>query len=160
MRRWLGVLVTGLLLSPRLVRAEPPQFAFQAGWWGLGPTAEHALSVQLEVRPGVRWWWVRPTGGLLQSTDGTQYVFAGVLIEIPLAWGLTLAPGLAPGIRTVEGSRNFGSMLLFKSSVELGFPLLPGLRGLASFAHVSNGKLATPNPGIELLLFGLEVALE
>ena len=159
--RWrLGVLLTGLLLSPRLVRAEPARFAFQAGYWGLGPTAEHALSVQLELRPGVRWWWVRPTGGLLQSSDGTQYVFAGVLLEIPLAWGLTLSPGFAPGLRTVEGSRNFGSMLLFKSSVELGLPLFPGLRGLVSFAHISNGKLATPNPGIELLLFGLEVSLE
>ncbi len=158
--RWrLGVLVTGLLLS-RVAGAEPARFALQGGYWGLGATAEHALTVQLELRPGIHWWWVRPTGGLLQSTDGTQYVFAGVLLDIPLAWGMTLSPGFAPGIRTVDGTRDFGSHLLFKSSVELGFPLFPGLRGLVSFAHLSNGKLATPNPGIELLLFGLEVALE
>lgn len=159
--RWqLGVLVTGLLLSPRVVRAEPARFAMQAGYWGLGPTAEHALAVQLELRPGVHWWWVRPTAGLLQSSDGTQFVFAGVLIEIPLVWGLTLSPGLAPGLRTVDGKRDFGSHLLFKSSVELGLPLLPGLRALASFTHLSNGKLAKPNPGIEMFLFGLEVDLE
>ncbi len=158
-RLQLGVLVTGLLLS-RLSGAEPARFALQGGQWGLGGTAEHALAVQLELRPGVHWRWVRPTGGLLQSTDGTQFVFAGVLIDIPLAWGLTLSPGLAPGIRTVDGTRNFGSHLLFKSSVELGFPLFPGLRGLVSFAHISNGKLATPNPGIEVLNFGFEVALE
>ncbi|HUM10584.1 MAG TPA: acyloxyacyl hydrolase [Myxococcaceae bacterium] len=158
--RWqLGVLVTGLLLS-RVTGAEPARCALQGGYWGLGATAEHALTVQLELRPGIHWWWVRPTGGLLQSTDGTQYVFAGVLLDIPLAWGMTLSPGFAPGIRTVDGARDLGSHLLFKSSVELGFPLLPGLRGLVSFAHISNGKLATPNPGIELLLFGLEVALE
>jgi hypothetical protein len=152
--------VTGLLLSPRVARAEPARFAMQGGYWGLGPTAEHALAVQLELRPGVRWWWVRPTGGLLQSTDGTQFVFAGVLIEIPLIWGLALSPGFAPGIRTVVGKRDFGSHLLFKSSVELGLPLLPGLRGLVSFAHLSNGKFAKPNPGIELFLFGLEVELQ
>ncbi|HVP59462.1 MAG TPA: acyloxyacyl hydrolase [Myxococcaceae bacterium] len=159
--RWqLGVLVTGLLLSPRVARAEPARFALQGGQWGLGPTAEQALTVQLELRPGLHWWWVRPTGGFLQSTDGTQFVFAGVLIDIPLAWGLTLSPGFAPGIRTVDGTRNLGSHLLFKSSLELGFPLTPGLRGLVSFAHLSNGKLATPNPGIEILALGLEVALE
>jgi Lipid A 3-O-deacylase (PagL). len=118
------------------------------------------VAVQLELRPGVHWWWVRPVGGLVQSTDGTQFVYAGVLLDIPLALGLTLSPGFAPGIRTVDGTRDFGSRLLFKSSVELGVPLFPGLRGLVSFAHISNGKLATPNPGIELLLFGLEVALE
>jgi hypothetical protein len=56
--------------------------------------------------------------------------------------------------------QNFGSRLLFRSSVELGLPLFPGLRGLVSFAHISNAKLAKPNPGIELLLLGLELDLE
>lgn len=152
--------MTGLLLSPWPARAEPARFALQGGVWGLGPNAEHALAVQLELRPGLRWWWVRPTAGFLQSTDGTQYLFAGALLEIPLVWGVTLSPGFAPGIRTVDGERNFGSHLLFKSSVELGVPLSVGLRGVVSFAHISNAKLGTPNPGIEILLFGLEVELE
>jgi len=152
--------VTGLLLSPWLARAEPARFALQGGQWGIGPTAEHALAVDLELRPGVRWWWVRPTIGFLQSTDGTQLVFAGVLLEIPLVWGVTLSPGFAPAIRTVDGTQNLGSHLLFRSSVELGLPLSPGLRGIVSFAHISNGKLATPNPGIEILAFGFEVDLE
>jgi hypothetical protein len=154
------VLVTGLLLSPRLARAEPARFAFQAGQWGLGPSAEHALAVDLELRPGVRWWWVRPTFGFLQSTDGTQYVFGGALLEIPLFWGVTLSPGFAPGIRTVDGKQNLGSLLLFRSSVELEVPLLTGLRGVVSFAHISNAKIAKPNPGIEMLLLGVELDLE
>jgi hypothetical protein len=152
--------VTGLLLSPWPARAEPARFGFQAGQWGLGPSAQHALAVDLELRPGVRWWWVRPTIGFLQSTDGTQYVFGGVLLEIPLVWGVTLSPGFAPGLRTVDGKQNLGSVLLFKSSVELEVPLFTGLRGVVSFAHVSNGKLAKPNPGVEMLLFGVELDLE
>src|SRR4029078_7632577 len=98
-------LVSGLLLSPWSARAEPARFALQSGIWGLGPSAQHALTVDLELRPGVRWWWVRPLGGFLQSTDGTQYVYAGVLLEIPLVWGVTLSPGFAPGICTVGGER-------------------------------------------------------
>jgi len=152
--------VTGLLLSPLLALAVPARFAFQGGQWGLGPNAEHALAVDLELRPGVRWWWVRPTFGFVQSTDGTQYVFGGVLLEIPLVWGVTLSPGFAPGIRTVDGKQNFGSRVLFKSSVELEVPVFPGLRGVVSFAHISNARLAKPNPGIEILLFGVELDLE
>ena len=152
--------MTGLLLSPWSAPAEPAHFALQGGAWGLGPHAQHALAVDLELRPGGRWWWVRPTGGFLQSTDGTQYLYAGVLLEIPLVWGLTLSPGFAPGIRTMDGERNFGSHLLFRSSVELAVPVSPGLRALVSFAHISNGKLAAPNPGIEILFVGVEVGLE
>jgi lipid A 3-O-deacylase len=152
--------VTGLLLASRPAWAEPAHFAFQGGWWGLGPNAEHSFAAQLEFRPGVRWWWVRPTGGLLQSDDGTQYWFAGAFLEIPLPLGFTLAPGFAPGLRTVNGTKNLGSVLLFKSSVELGLTVLPGLRALASFAHISNGKLSSPNPGVELLMFGVELSLE
>ena len=158
--KWrLGVLTTGLLVSA-VARAQPPEAALEAGQWGLGSSAEHAFALQLELRPGVRWWWVRPVAGFLQSTDGTQMIFGGVLIDVPLFWGVTLSPGFAPVIRIVDGTRNFGSHLLFKSSIELGVPLLPGMRALVSFAHVSNGKLAKPNPGIEMLMFGVELALE
>lgn len=160
MRRQLGLLVAGLLLCSALARAEPAHVSLAAGMWGLHSDEPHEVTVQLELRPGLRWWWVRPTAGLLQSTEGTQYVFGGVLLEIPIAAGITLSGGFAPGIRTVDGKRNLGSHLLFKSSAELAAPLTPGLRVLVSFTHLSNGKLAKPNPGIEMLLIGFEVALE
>lgn len=152
--------MAGLLLSSTGAGAEPAHAALAAGGWGLHPQEPHELGLQLELRPGLRWWWVRPTAGLLQSSEGTQIWFAGFLLEIPIAWGITLSPGFAPGLRTLDGQRNLGSVLLFKSSVELAGPIAPGLRGLVSFAHVSNGKLAKPNPGIEMLLVGFEVALE
>jgi lipid A 3-O-deacylase PagL len=141
--RWqLGVLVTGLLASSAVAEPRTPEVALAAGYWGLRAHEPHELAVQLELRPGVRWWWVRPTAGFLFSSEGT------------------VSPGFAPAIRMVNGKRDLGSVLLFKSSVELAVPLTPGLRALLSFAHVSNGKLATPNPGIETLLFGLSAALE
>ncbi len=152
--------MAGLLLCSVPGRTEPAHAALAAGYWGLRNNEPHELAVQLELRPGVRWWWIRPTAGLLQSTDGTQYVFGGVLLEVPLFSGLTLSPGFAPGLRTVNGVRNMGSVVLFKSSLELAAPLTPGLRALVSFAHISNGKLGKPNPGVETLLVGLEVALE
>jgi hypothetical protein len=70
---------------------------------------------------------------------------------------VTLSRGLPPASAPWTGERNFGSHLLFKSSVELGVPLSLGLRGVVSFAHISNAKLAAPNPGIEICSFGLEV---
>ena len=103
---------------------------------------------------------MRPTGGVLLSGEGTQYAFAGVVLEVPLPWGLVVAPGFAPGVRYLNGARNLGYPILFKSSIEASAPLAPGLRALVNFAHVSNAKLGKPNPGIETLLFGLELSLE
>lgn len=160
MRRQLGVLASGLLFASSAPRAEPVRVALAAGYWGLRAHEPHELALQLEVRPGVRWWWVRPTLGLLQSSEGTQYLFGGVLIEIPLPWGVTVAPGITAGFRTLHGARNLGANFLFKSSVELGVPLTPGARALVSFAHVSNARLSAPNPGVETLIFGLELSLE
>ena len=152
--------MTGLLASSAVAEPRTPEVALAAGYWGLRAHEPHELAVQLELRPGVRWWWLRPTAGFLFSSEGTQLVFGGVLLEIPIWAGVTMSPGFAPAIRMVNGKRDLGSVLLFKSSVELAVPLTPGLRALLSFAHVSNGKLATPNPGIETLLFGLSAALE
>ena len=159
--KWqLGILVTGLLGSAAVAEPRPVEVALSAGYWGLQAHEPHEVAVQLELRPGVKWWWVRPTAGLLLSSEGTQLLFAGVLIEVPLWGGVTVSPGFAPALRYLNGQRDFGSALLFKSSVELGVPLTPGLRALVSFAHTSNGKLAAPNPGVETLLFGLSAALE
>ncbi len=159
--RWqLGVLAIGLLLASIAAEAEPAHVVLSVGPWGLRAHEPHEVAVQLELRPGLRWWWVRPTVGLLQSSEGTQVWFGGVLLEFPLPGGVVIAPGFAPGIRTLDGTRNLGSRVLFKSSVELSVPVVPGARALVSFAHISNGKLAAPNPGIETLLVGLEVALE
>lgn len=152
--------MTGLLASAAMAEPRPAEVALTGGYWGLRAHEPHELAVQLELRPGVRWWWVRPTTGLLLSSEGTQLLFAGVLLEVPLGAGVTVSPGFAPALRFHNGARNLGSAVLFKSSVELAVPLTPGLRALLCFAHTSNGKLGAPNPGIETLLFGLSAALE
>jgi hypothetical protein len=141
-----------VMLSAAPARAEPASFVFSLGQWGLRAHEPNEVAAQLEYRAATRWWWVRPVGGVLLSTEGTQIAFVGVVLEVPLPWHVVLAPGFAPGIRYVNGTRDLGSVVLFKSSVELTAPLVRGLRVGASFSHTSNAKLGHPNPGIETLL--------
>jgi lipid A 3-O-deacylase len=148
-----------LLSSAVPARAEPASFVFSLGQWGLRAHEPNEVAVQLEYRAATRWWWVRPLGGVLLSTEGTQYAFAGVVLEVPLPWGVVLAPGFAPGIRYLNGARDLGSVVLFKSSVELTAPLVHGIRVGASFSHISNAKLGQPNPGIETLLGVVQIDL-
>jgi hypothetical protein len=156
-RRWVLIAV---LLGSVPAAAGPGAIGLFGGVWGLRTNEPQEVAVQLEYRMGVHWWWLRPLAGMLLSSEGTQLIYAGLLLEIPLPWGIVVAPGFAPGVRTVNGARDLGSVVLFKSSVELSFPIVPGLRGALSFAHTSNAKLGTPNPGIETLLMGLQVDLQ
>jgi Lipid A 3-O-deacylase (PagL) len=156
-RRW--VLIS-MLLSSVPAAADPGAVGLFGGMWGLRHNEPHEVAVQVEYRLGVHWWWLRPLGGMLLSSEGTQLLYAGLLLEIRLPWGIVLAPGLAPGVRLVEGKRDLGSVILFKSSFEVSFPIVPGLRGGLNFSHTSNAKLGTPNPGIETLLMGFEIELK
>src|SRR5262249_8346671 len=99
---------------------------------------------------------------MLLSSEGTQILYAGVLLEIPLPWGIVLAPGFAPGVRVLKGERDLGAAVLFKSSVEMSFPIAPGLRGGAHFQPTPDSEppLSHPNPGIETLLLGVQVDLQ
>ena len=155
-RHWVLIAV---LLGAAPVRADPGAVGIFAGFWGLRAYEPHEVAAQIEYRIGVHWWWVRPLGGALLSSEGTQIVYGGVLLEIPLPLGILVSPGFAPGLRVLRGARDLGSALLFKSSIEVSFPLAPGLRGGLNFSHTSNAKLASPNPGIETLLLGFEIEL-
>jgi len=156
-RRWVLIAV---LLASSSARADPGAVGLFGGLWGLRSNEPHEVAIQLEYRFGVHWWWLRPLGGMLLSSEGTQILYAGVLLEIPLPWGIVLAPGFAPGVRVLKGERDLGAAVLFKSSVEMSFPIAPGLRGGLSFSHTSNAKLSHPNPGIETLLLGVQVDLQ
>ena len=124
-RRWLLIAV---LLGSVPAAADPGALGLFGGVWGLRTNEPQEVAVQLEYRMGVHWWWLRPLAGMLLSSEGTQLIYAGLLLEIPLPWGIVVAPGFAPGVRTVNGARDLGSVVLFKSSVELSFPIVPGLR--------------------------------
>ena len=155
-RRWVWIAV---LLGAGPVRADPGGVGVFAGLWGLRAHEPHEVAAQIEYRLGVHWWWVRPVGGALLSSEGTQILYAGVLLEFPLPLGIRITPGFAPGVRVLRGLRDLGGGILFKSSLEVSFPVAPGLRGGLSFTHASNAKLASPNPGIETLVMGFEIAL-
>jgi hypothetical protein len=155
-RRWVWIAV---LLSAVSARADPGAVGLFGGLWGLPTNEPHEVAVQLEYRFGVHWWWLRPLGGMLLSSEGTQVVYAGLLLEVPLPWGFVVAPGVAPGLRILKGERDLGATILFKSSIEVSFPIASGLRAAASFAHISNAKLGSPNPGVETLLVGFDVEL-
>jgi hypothetical protein len=143
---------------------------FQAPWWGpesatlyggfygiRGPHKwENAVS-GLEIRGGPIWWELRVITGALAASDGNFFAYAGVLADVP-AWNvLHFILSFAPGYSASGTDHSLGFPLIFRSTAEVSFRVTAQTRLGVSFSHMSNGKLAEPNPGVETLSLTLTV---
>jgi hypothetical protein len=137
---------------------------FSAPWWGpesevlyLGsfglrePAQPSDVFMGLEIRAGRFWWELHLMSGVLGAGDGSAFFYAGVLADLQLADIVHLVLSVAPGLYVAGEGHHLGFPLIFRSTGEFAFAITPSTRVGISFSHLSNGKLATPNPGVETL---------
>jgi Lipid A 3-O-deacylase (PagL) len=149
--------------------AEGPG-AFRAPWWGpeasvvyagfyglRGPPKWEDAFVGLEIRGGRFWWELHLNSGALAASDGNAFVYLGVLADVPIGDVVHLVLSFAPGISSSGTDHYLGNPLIFRSTAEVSFTIAERTRLGVSFSHMSNGKLAAPNPGVETLSLTLTV---
>lgn len=151
------------LLAVSLLAAGPAFAAgtsvgVSSGQYGLRSGLPHEVGIQVEVRPDWRWGYLRPVVGALAGSTGGEYIFTGLVLELPLPGGFQISPGFAPGIVLSQGNRDLGSPIEFRSSIELSRLLVAPVRIGISFSHISNGGLTHHNPGVETVMFGFQFA--
>jgi hypothetical protein len=160
--------VAGILLlaAPLAWGGEPASSStFTAPWFGpesavlyggfdglRGPHKWEDGFTGLEIRGGPFWWQFRLISGALGASDGNFFAYAGVLVDVP-AWNvLHFILSFAPGYSASGGDHYLGYPLIFRSTAEISVRITGwGTRLGLSFSHMSNGKLAAPNPGVETL---------
>ena len=149
--RRIASIPAALLLAGAAARGDPVAVAFAAGEYGMRREIPHSMGMELELRPSWRWGVVRPVAGLLATTGGAAYVYSGVAFEIPLAGSLRLTPAFAPGLVLARGDGDLGHVVEFRSSLEVSFAPDSKVRVGLGFSHISNARLGTRNPGVEVL---------
>jgi lipid A 3-O-deacylase len=93
-----------------------------------------------------------PTAGVMASSRGVLYPYAGVRLDLPIGDRWVASPGWATGIYYRDRGKNLGGALEFRSNFELAYRLpWDGRVGLC-FYHLSNGGLFDFNPGTESLV--------
>ena len=136
----------------------PETAALYAGFYGLrGPQVWNDAFVGLEVRGGSFWWELHLMSGALAASDGNVYGYIGVIADVPVFHILHLILSFAPGISASGTDHYLGFPLIFRSTAEVALAITQGARLGVSFSHMSNGKLATPNTGVETLSLTLTV---
>jgi lipid A 3-O-deacylase len=143
-----------LLLGAASAHADPPaEFALATGEYGMRREIPHSVGVEMELRMPWRWGVVRPVTGLLTTTGGLAYLYSGIALEIPIAGSWRVTPAFAPGLLLARGDGDLGSPIEFRSSLELSVAPEEKLRLGLGFSHISNARLGTSNPGVEVLTF-------
>jgi len=163
----LRALVAGavlLMALPARCSDERTPRAFTAPWWGpesavlysglfglRGSREWRDAFFGLELRGGHFWWELRVMSGALSASDGSGYFYIGVLADVPIANILHVVLSFAPGLYSAGADHKLGYPLIFRSTVELSFAVARTVRIGVSASHMSNGKLASQNTGVESL---------
>jgi len=158
--RWLGwssVIAIFILAQP--ARADDPDFiAFSAGVFDLGKD-QTAAEGRLEYRSDFRLWFFKPFAGVMATSDGTAYGYAGVLVDVFFGDRSVASLSFAPGAYANSSGKNLGHELEFRSQVELAYRFDDRARLGLALSHMSNASIGRKNPGAESLVLTYAVPL-
>ncbi|MDA1099756.1 MAG: acyloxyacyl hydrolase [Proteobacteria bacterium] len=147
---WAGAIALLLLLQP--ARADEPAFiAFSAGAFDVGKD-EAAAEGRLEYRSGTRIWIFKPFTGVMGTSDGGAYGYAGVLVDMFYSRRVVATLSFAPGIYGEGDGKDLGHGLEFRSQLEVAYRFNDRSRLGLSFSHMSNASIGDKNPGSESLM--------
>lgn len=99
------------------------------------------------------WPDLHPLAGVLTTTDGSIYPYAGVSLRLPLRPRVWFTPSLSAGAYVHGGGFDLGSPVEFRSRAEIVYEISARNRIGLSFGHLSNSGIRKRNPGTETLSF-------
>lgn len=141
-----------LLSSFTTAQIEDPQLiSFSGSYYDFNKKVNTAFEGRFEYRYDKGWWKVKPFGGVMATTDGTVYIFAGGLVNFFIGEHFVITPSFAPGYFHKGNGKELYYALEFRSQLEIAYRFINGARIGAIFGHMSNASLGPPNPGVEYL---------
>ena len=141
-------------------RADDPAFVTLAGgWFDMNRQKAEAAEFRLEYRHDQKLWVFKPFGGVMGTSDGASYYYAGILMDIYFGKRVVLTPSFAPGYYARGSGYNLGHPLEFRSQLELAYRFDDRSRLGVSFGHMSNASIGDKNPGTESLMLNYSIPL-
>jgi len=139
--------------GPARAEDDPAFFAFTGGWFDVNRQKNEAFEGRIEYRGGAsdKFWIFKPFGGLMGTSDGAAYAFAGVLVDIYFGNRVVLTPSFAPGLYYKGNGLDLGHAIEFRSGIELSYRFDDRSRLGIGLSHMSNASIGKTNPGQETI---------
>jgi len=140
---------------------EPSYIDLAAGAFdvhGEGSHPNRAAVGRVEFRWGEKLFFIGPAIGVLATTDGSVYGYAGVYSDIVYK-RLVVTPVAAVGAYHRGDGKDLGGTLAFRIGIGLAYEFQDLSRLGIRLDHISNAHWYANNPGEEELLLSYSVPL-
>jgi hypothetical protein len=143
---------------------DPPSIATGAGVFDINPDrkktdAARNAQLQGEYRFGDVAWIFAPFVGLMGTSAGAFYGYAGFGFDVNFGANWVVTPTFAGGYWYHGDGLNLGSWWEFRSGAEFDYRFANRSRLGLAFYHISNAGLTKQNPGEQALLLVYAVPL-
>jgi len=150
--------IVGLAPLPAAADDDPDFLRLAVGRYDINDDME-AIEFRAEYQSDYNLWIFKPFGGVMASSDGAVYGYAGFVTDFYFGRRIVVTPGLAAGLYHNGDGKNLGFPVEFRSSVELAYRFDKRSRLGVSFYHLSNASLSEDNQGTEILSLSYSIPL-
>lgn len=148
---WLaGAVLAGPAVAP--AQAEDPAFiTFGAGGFDINDNDTTGL-LSVEYLSNGRIWVFQPVLGAYLTFDGSFYTYAGLGLDLFFGSRVVVTPSFSAGLYLEGGGKDLGSVIEFRSAIQLAYRFEDRSRLGIEFHHLSNAGIDDNNPGANQLL--------
>ena len=146
----LALAATAMLNVAAPVRADDPDFlSIAGGYFDWNRQKNTAAEFRLEYRSDYKLWIFKPLGGVMATSDGAFYGFAGIGVDVFFGKRFVVTPSFAPGYYNEGSGYDLGYPLEFRSQIEFAYRFDDRSRLGLAVSHMSNASIGDTNPGTE-----------
>lgn len=139
-------------------RADDPAFLdLQLGVFDIRHA--HTFAADLEYRSDYKLWIIKPMVGVLATSRGAFYGYAGFAGDIYFGSRFVVTPSLAIGGYRRGNDVNLGAVPEFRSAIEMAYRFDDRSRLGFIFHHISNAGITKRNPGAETTMMAYSYPL-
>ena len=137
---------------------DPSFLTVGGGWYDFNDN-EQAAEFRIEWRSQKMFWVFKPFVGAMATSDAAIYGYGGFLTDFYFGRRIVVSPSLAVGLYEDGDGKDLGSVIEFRSGLEVGWRFDDRSRLSAMIYHISNAGIDDNNPGTEVFSIGYSFPL-
>ena len=130
---------------------DPAFVTVGVGYYDWHQEDDTAVDFKLEYRHGDKYWIFKPWAGVEGTSDGAVYGVGGVLVDFFFGRRIVVTPSFGAGLYYHGNGKDLGSVIEFRSQIEVAYRFNDRSRLGLAVSHISNAGIGDDNPGTEIV---------